>query len=451
MLAPLVARCLAVLLTTAVPAAAGPESALREHHRYTLSNGLTVILHPVDDVPLVRVHVRYHVGGVDEPMQRRGLAHIVEHLTFEDSEHISAGARDRALYYVGATETNASTSLTSTDYITTVPADYVEMALWIEGERMGYAASTVTRAHLRAVQRVVANERRQGLDAEPYATLGIQLAKALYPAEHPFHAHHIGSLFDIAAATPAEARTFMRRWYHPANATLVLVGDLPPPTRTWIEKYFGSLPGAPPPSRVPVAAITPSRELALDVLEPLGKSAVLVAAWPTPAIYTAEDAVADVLAEALAGGGFVRLSGRATEAPSASFRQQSLPVQSRFFIELWDGADTHVEALTATLDRVLAGVAGGALTELEIRHARERTITDTIAALQTLEGRAARLHDYAEHRGDPDWLAEDLQRYRDVTPAAVARFASTVLHKQRRVILRAVPTTAPAATEEQPP
>ena len=276
-LADFVASYIGVLLAVAAPTPTSPEpqATLREHTRYELSNGLTVILHPVDDVPLVRVHVRYHVGGADEPLHRRGIAHIVEHLTFEGSEHISADARARALFYIGALDDNATTSLTSTDYFLTVPSEYTEMALWLESERMGYSSATVTRENLRAVQRVVANERRERIDAEPYASLQVHLAKALYPTSHPFHSHHIGSLFDIANATPGEAREFVRDWYVPANATLVLVGDLPPVTRTWVEKYFGSLARTVAAPRPAVAAIDPGREVVVNIIEPLGKSPVI--------------------------------------------------------------------------------------------------------------------------------------------------------------------------------
>ncbi len=452
-LADFVASYIGVLLAVAAPTPTSPEpqATLREHTRYELSNGLTVILHPVDDVPLVRVHVRYHVGGADEPLHRRGIAHIVEHLTFEGSEHISADARARALFYIGALDDNATTSLTSTDYFLTVPSEYTEMALWLESERMGYSSATVTRENLRAVQRVVANERRERIDAEPYASLQVHLAKALYPTSHPFHSHHIGSLFDIANATPGEAREFVRDWYVPANATLVLVGDLPPVTRTWVEKYFGSLARTVAAPRPAVAAIDPGREVVVNIVEPLGKSPVVLAAWPTPALYTAEDAVADVLSEALTGGAFDRLAGRDAGSSLFSAHQRSLPVQSRFLVALSGGAGSNVDALVATLDRVLARVAHGQLSEAEIRRARERVIANSIAALQTLEGRAERLHHYAEYRNDPDWLAEDIRRYRDVTPNAVARFASVVLHRKRRVILRATPAATPAAFEERAP
>lgn len=439
---PVMFGLVAWLVGLLVAAPAGPDPSILRHSRYTLKNGLTVILHPVRTVPLVRVHLRVHVGGADEPSDRRGLAHIVEHLTFEGTEHIDAGARARALYFSGAIEVNGSTTLTSTDYHVTVPADYTEMMLWLESDRLGFSAAAVTAANLRAVRGVVANERRERIDTEPYAGLRIALAEALYPPRHGYRGDHIGSLFEIASATPPEALAFLRQWYVPANATLVLAGDLPARTSEWIDKHFGSLPRVEPAPRRAVAPHEPSQEVVLRADEPLGRSVAVLAAWPTPALYTAEDAVADVLAEALLAGGLERLAGASALAPTAAFRQSSLPAQSRFFAQLSAGADADVDALVSVLDDVLGRVRAGALTEAEVRRARERVVARNLAELQTLAGRTQRLHDYAEHRGDPDWLAEDLRRYREVTPEAVASFAATFLRRERRVLLLARPSAS---------
>lgn len=435
------------LLAGAAPA---PATALRDHEVYRLDNGLTVILHPVRDVPLVRVHVRYHVGGADDPRHRRGLAHVVEHLTFEGTAHIEAGKRMQALYEVGAIDENADTSLVDTDYYLTVPADYTATALWIESDRLGYSAVAATRRDLRAVQRVVANERRQRIDTQPYAGLQVQVAEALYPPAHPYHGRQIGSLLEIAAATPDEAREFLERWYVPANATLVLVGDLPPDTRRLVDRYFGSLPGRDPPTRGAPTPVAPTRETILRTVEPLGRSAVAYVAWPTAALFTADDAVADVLVTALNEGAFERLS-RAGDTREVGFGQHSLPVQSRTYVILSGDAAVGPDALLAALDRVLDRVVAGELTAAEVRRARSRMVARTIAGLQSLAGRAERLLDYHDHRGTPDWLAEDLRRYLAVTPEAVARFARDSLARSRRVVLLAAPAAASAAVEEAPP
>lgn len=412
------------------------------HTRYTLPNGLEVILRPVRNVPLVAVHVRFHVGGADDPRGQRGLAHIVEHLSSDGgTTHIIGERAAASRFYIGAVGANASTMMTSTNYFMTVPANYLEIALWIESDRMSFIPGTTTRGGLYAAQRVVANERRERFDAEPYAQLTEQVYKVLYPEIHPYHGMLIGSLAEIDAVAVADADAFLKMWYTPANATLVLVGDLPGNTRALVDKYFASLPTSPPPP--PHAAVDPApldREIRLQATEAFGRSARVTAAWRSPGAHTADDAVAKVLCDALSTGAGERIAAESSGGAvfQSSFGQVSEPTVSGFVVQMTGRVGESAVTLLSVIDHVLTRVGAGALSEDEVSRARERVITENLAELQSLAGQAERLQEYARDR-TPDALAHELQRYRAVTPEAVARFARDVLRRDRRVVQLAEP------------
>jgi zinc protease len=220
----------------------------------------------------------------------------------------------------------------------------------------------------------------------------------------------------------------------------VLVGELPANTRMLVDRYFAGLPGATPPRHAAIDATPLAREVVLRVREAIGRAPVVLAAWRSPALYTADDAVADVLAEALSTGACKRIAAASGEAVfTVSFRQASERGVSSFFAVFAGKLGRPVAEVQAALDEVLARVGAGALSDAEVTRARERMITRNLAGLQDLVGQAGRLQSYAHERGAPDWLAADLERYRAVTPAAVARFAREVLRRDRRVLVLAEP------------
>lgn len=345
-----------LMRVAALAALAGPPGRpALEHTRYTLANGLEVILRPVHSVPLIAVHVRYHVGAADDPPGRRGLAHIVEHLSFEGTAHITGERAKLYRFYTGTVADNASTTLTSTDYYMTVPADYLATSLWIESDRMGFLGGMTTRSGLTAAQRVVANERRQRIDAEPYAELTERVYAALYPANHPYHGMLIGSMADIDAATVKDAEAFVAAWYTPANATLVLVGDLPRNTRALVDRYFGGLPAPAPASHAAVGQTPLAREVRLQASEAVGRSARVIAAWRSPARYTADDAVAEVLCDALTTGAGERLAmeqgGHAVF--QVGFQQQAEPTVSTLIAQMSGRIGEPAVQVLAVMDHVL--------------------------------------------------------------------------------------------------
>lgn len=404
--------------------------------RFRLDNGLEVILRHDPRVPLVAVRVRYHAGSVDDPPGRSGLAHLVEHMTYEGSGHVPREEREALEYRLSAHANNAETGFHATEYHYTAPAQALEHVLWIESDRMGFVRGAHGRATLAGVRKIVANERRQRVEQDPFARLEIQAIAALFPAGHPYHGAVIGAADEIEAATIEDVDAFLGRWYGPGNATLIIVGDVPPDTRALVERYFGGLAGAPRPPARPLAPVARGAELRVSAEQPVGAAAAVLLAWPSPALDADGDAAADVVADALVRGAYHRLAREDGAPQVAEFHaaQRSLPQQSIFFMRAIGRAGATPAQMIAEIDRVLARVAAGALDDAAVRRARLRIAREHRSAGQDLQDRAAILAaaDAARKGEDVDraqWLA--------VTAGDVARLTREVLRPSARVAVLA--------------
>ena len=233
--------------------------------RRVLANGLEVVMQRDTRLPLVAVHVRYHVGAVDDPPHRRGLAHVVEHFMFEGSRHIDAAAREQARGRAAIHHDNAETDLHSSEYLTLAPRGSLASALWLESDRMGFIRGHAGVATLARVKAIVAQERRQRRETDPRGARIDRLFGELFPPEHPYHDTVIGPYAAIAAVTLADVDAFLARHYTPQNATLTLVGDLPADTDALIDRYFAGLdPPATADSRDRAGAPVPSARSSPD-------------------------------------------------------------------------------------------------------------------------------------------------------------------------------------------
>jgi len=207
----------------------------------TLPNGLRVVVHEDRSDPLVAVQVAYHVGSAREEPGRTGFAHLFEHMLFQGSAHVPEGGHFKAIHSAGGS-LNGTTSLDRTVYYETLPQNHLELALWLESDRMGFLLPAMTQAKLDNQRDVVMNERRQNYDNRPYGRVAETLAALLFPASHPYHSLPIGSMEDIGAATLEDVAAFFRRWYGPNNATLCVAGDVRPERAfELVEKWFGAL------------------------------------------------------------------------------------------------------------------------------------------------------------------------------------------------------------------
>src|SRR2546426_3417619 len=261
-----------------------------EYEKYTLPNGLEVILSQDHRLPLTAVNLWYHVGPANEEPGRTGFAHLFEHMMFQGSKHVAATMHFKMLEGAGASGINGTTDFDRTNYFETLPANELDLALWLESDRMGYMLDKLDQANLSNQQDVVRNERRQSIENQPYGIVEEALYHALFPHAHPYYASVIGSHADIQAARLDEVKKFFKLYYAPNNASLAIVGDIDKAaTRRLVEKYFGPLKRGPdvPPLRVETPSITAERRLVVKDHVELPRVYV---AWLTPTIFSPGDA-----------------------------------------------------------------------------------------------------------------------------------------------------------------
>jgi zinc protease len=412
----------------------------------TLANGLDVILHEDHALPIVAVNVWYHVGSKDERPGRTGFAHLFEHLMFEGSANHDSGYFP-PLQDAGAA-VNGSTNADRTNYWEVVPTGALELALFLESDRMGFLLPALTEKKFTTQREVVINERRQNYENRPYGFAGIAMATALYPSRHPYHWPTIGYTPDLRDATLDDVRDFFVRHYHPANASLALAGDIDPARAlALVERYFGDLPAGPP---VPAVAVpqdgfTGERRI---VLEDRVDRPRVYFAWRTPALFAEGDAALDVVAEVLASGKTSRLYRTLVHerrlALDVSAAQSSRELEGFFQLAATAAPGRTLAEIEAVVKEAVAELATSGPTDAELARALAQAEANFVYRLQTVggfSGKSDQLNAYNVYRGDPGSFDADLARYMRLTPADV-RDAAHRLTTSPYVALSVVPTGA---------
>ena len=426
--------------------ATAPDIPRLTFEKYTLQNGLDVILSEDKRLPMVAVNLWYHVGPANEERGRTGFAHLFEHMMFQSSKHVPPDTYFKFLEAAGASGINGTTDYDRTNYFETLPSNQLELALWLESDRMGYLLDKLDAPQLANQQDVVRNERRQSVENRPYGMTDEAAIQLVFPAGHPYYANVIGSHADIQAAKLDDVKRFFKQYYAPNNASLAIVGDFDKAqTKALVTKYFGPLKRGP---QVPaITATTPPitqerRKVVTDRVE-LPR---LYVSWITSPFYKPGDADADIAATILGGGKSSRLYKKLVYekqiAQNVSAQQQSLMLGSVFQIEVTARPGHTVEEIEKAVDEELNVFRTTAPAAAEIERARNTIETRIIEGLETLGGFggvADRLNMYNHYLGTPDYLEKDIQRYRAVTPATVRAFANDQLKPTARAIVHAVP------------
>ena len=393
---------------------------------FTLDNGLRVIIHEDARTPLVCVNVWYHVGSKEEVPGRTGFAHLFEHLMFEGSEHVPEGRFDEMLEEVGATN-NGSTSTDRTNYWELLPSHGLDLALYLEADRMGGLLPAITDAQLEAQRDVVRNERRQSYENRPYGLASEMLLTRLYPAGHPYSWPVIGSMADIGAATLADVQTFCRQYYTPRNASLAIAGAVDPVhVRDTVTKYFADIPAGPEIVRNAPAAVVLDADERM-VMEDDVSLARLYIAWHSPAVFGDGDAALDAAASILAHGRASRLYHSLVYekqlAQAVTAYQGSAVLGSTFRVIVTARPDVALGVIEREVRRELAAMSR-TIEPIELERALNGIETGFVDSLQNVGGfggRADQLNMYLFHTGEPDYAAADLARYRSLGVADVAR------------------------------
>lgn len=462
-----VGTALAVNAAPAPPQPSPPPSQAETKNRYvipfekySLANGLEVILHRDPSLPLVALNLWYHVGPANEPEGRSGFAHLFEHLMFEGSKY--AGRQfDVLLESVGATDVNGTTSWDRTNYYETVPRQHLELVLWLESDRMGFMLDALNRERLDVQREVVKNERRQRYENTPYGATQLAVYDVLFPKGHPYHGAIIGSMEDLTRASLDDVASFFRSYYSPSNATLTLAGDFDPDSaRALIQRYFGPLPSAPkPPSR---RSVTPplAKETRRVVDEPV-ELAKLTMAWITPPVFTPDDVALDIVSAILAGGKATRLYQdlvvRRRISPEVDVWLDSNQLASTFQVEALASRGAEPAALEQAIDGVLAELASRGPSPDELARAKTGIRFGALSTLQRLNdgggdrGRAGLLQTFNHYLGDPGRLPQYMRDVESVRAEDVQRAVDKHLGRNARVVVTTRPTKNAAQNAGAPP
>jgi zinc protease len=422
--------------------AQSPSAGLRVPYRqFRLTNGLNVILHQDKSVPVVAVNVWYHVGSANERAGRTGFAHLFEHLMFEGSRNVKEGEFDTLLEASGGAS-NGSTTGDRTNYVIDVPANALELALFLESDRMGYLLDTMTPDRVDGQRDVVKNERRQSYENEPYGMASLELDKMLWPEGHPYNWPTIGHMEDLSAASHEDVVQFFRKYYAPNNASLVIAGDIDfLRTEALVRKWFDEIPAGPvvEPVAAPPAVLTAVKRKTLTDQVRLPR---LHLAWLTPRLYAPGDAALDVAASVLAGGKNSRLYKRLVYdtqiAQDVSAFQSSAALGSSFLIVATARPGHTMAEIQNVIDEEIARLrqeppdireVGRAINQIESSFYRR------MERVGSYSGRADQLNAYYFAGGGPDFFAEDLARYTSLTPEDVQAAIIRWLPADRRVEL----------------
>jgi zinc protease len=408
---------------------------------YKLPNGLTVILSVDRAIPTVAVNVWYHVGSKNEMPGRTGFAHLFEHVMFTGSGHIPYGMHDKLTEGVGGNN-NGSTTNDRTNYFETVPSNYLETALWLESDRMGFLLDTLDLGKLNAQREVVKNERRQSYDNQPYGRVSEIFAAAMYPKGHPYSWPVIGSMTDLSAASEEDVKAFFRLYYAPNNATLAVVGDFDPAAaKKLIQKYFGDLPQGKALERpsVPAGKLEASKRL---VYEDRVQVPRLYIQWPTVGFKRDDNYPLDVMSSILSGSRTARLTKALvydSQIASQVFAfQNSSEDVGVFQVVVVPRPEHTLTKIEAAVDEVIQKFVTEGPTVEELQKAKSGLELSFLRGLESNLGKANQLISGSMFYGNAAQFRADYQKTLAVTAADVKRVAALYLGRPR-IVLSVVP------------
>ena len=417
----------------------------------TLPNGLTLIVHEDHSVPTVATNVWFHVGSGDEKPGRTGFAHLFEHLMFMGSEHAPYPQFDRLLEAAGASN-NGTTNNDRTSYYEWGPSNATPLMLWLEADRMGWLLPTMDSAKVDAQREIVKNERRQGVENQPYGIAEDLLAPAVYPAGHPYSWPVIGSMADLSAASLDDVKDFFRRYYAPNNAVIVVAGDVKTDSvRAAVRQAFADIPRGPAITRPTPAPFT-LRDTVM-VAEDQVQLPRLYLSWHAVPQYHADDAALNVARYLLVGARNARLTDALVYEQEVSkdvyASNDSKKLDGDFGIASTARPGISLNRVRAVIDREIAKLATEGPTPRELEQARKAIEAGFLNRLEFVNAKAEQLNEYYYFTGTPDYFQRDLDRHRAVTADDIKRVVAKYLSAPR-VMLSIVPKgkTELAATRE---
>ena len=416
------------------------------YEKFTLPNGLEAIFHVDRSDPVVAVSLTAHVGSAREKAGRTGFAHLFEHLLFLESESLGKGGLDKLTARIGGSGANGSTNTDRTNYLQTVPKDALEKMLWAEADKLGWFINTVTEPVLAKEKQVVKNEKRQGVDNNPYGHTSYVVDKALYPADHPYNWQVIGSLEDLQNATLEDVKEFYRRWYVPNNVTLVVAGDFDTvQARKWVEKYFGEIKRGGDVAPLAKSAGVVKETVKLYHEDNFARLPELTLNWPTVEDYHPDSYPLTVLANYLSRGKRAPMyqvvveDKKLTSNVSMFSSTAELAGQMSLSVRAFDGKD--LDEVATAIDEAFARFEKDGIPERDLNRIKAGLETQFYNSLSSVLGKGVMLAQHNIFANDPGFVEKDIRNVLAVTPADVTRVYQKYIKGKNYVATSFVPKT----------
>ena len=408
----------------------------------TLDNGLRVIVHPDDAAPLVATHLMYHVGSRNEPPGRRGFAHLFEHLLFQGSENVPEGEHFRRIQAAGGT-LNGTTWFDRTNYYETLPSGDLDLALWLESDRMGFFLPAITQEKLDNQRDVVKNERRQSYENRPYGLAVETMLERAYPVEHPYRHPTIGYMEDLDAASLTDVRGWFDSWYGPNNAVLVISGAVEPEQAfARAEHWFGEIPARIVPDPIPVPIVAEGVEDVGVITDRVSVPRVYLMfhapVFPDPGFEPA-DVLCSLLSEGKSSRLYQSLVYEMRIAADSSAFVWPTECAGMLWVVATGRPGVSAGELDSAVSEVLDKFRAEGPTEHEIEGARNRARRQLLRQLDSVTRRADLLAHAAVLRDDPEYLNRVGDRYESITGEEVEAAAVSILDPSRRTAVHVVP------------
>lgn len=388
-----------------------------DYEKFVLNNGLEVVLYPNNSFPTVAVNIWYKVGSANEKPEKTGFAHLFEHMMFQGSENIDKEMHFKYIQEAGGS-LNGSTSMDRTNYYETLPSDSLELALWLESDRMGYLLPALTQEKLENQKDVVMNERRQNYDNQPYGLAWELLFSNLFPENHPYHWPTIGWMQDIEKFEMDDVKEFFKNYYSPNNASLVIGGSFDKAeAKRLVEKYFGSIKNGTKtePVKNYDLILTENKKIIHQDNVQLTR---LYYAWHSDKGYGDDDAALDILADVLAGSKNSRLYKKLVHhkqvAHDVSAFQYSAKYNGVFFIIVTVNPESNIEDVKNNIMDTINEIIDSSISENEMSRALNGYKSSFIYSLQNLDNMANQINNYNCNLNEPNSLVYDLERYNNL-------------------------------------
>ncbi|OEF11554.1 M16 family metallopeptidase [Aliivibrio logei] len=413
------------------------------YQKYTLENGLTVILSPDSSDPLVHVDVTYHVGSAREDIGKSGFAHFFEHMMFQGSEHVGDQQHFKIITEAGGT-LNGTTNRDRTNYFETVPANQLEKMLWLESDRMGFLIDAVSQKKFEIQRSTVKNERGQNYDNRPYGLIYERMGEALFPQDHPYSWQTIGYVEDLDRVDVNDLKAFFLRWYGPNNAVITIGGDLDSKqTLEWVNKYFGTIPRGPEVENAPKQPVTLTEDRFITLEDRIQQPMVMIG-WPTTYRGEETEASLDMLATLLGNGKTSLMyqelvkTGKAVDA--GAFHDCAELSCTMYVYAMTDSSDKNdlATAYQEVMD-VLDKFEKEGVSQEDLAEVQGSAEAGAIFGLQSVSGKVSQLASNETFYGNPNQLEAQLAELKAVTPDKVSQAFDTYIANKYKVTLSVVP------------